>query len=368
MIFSSLVDDVRTTEYCATALSGPMNRFPNVPKASWLECSSRPKQSRQAELVQRGWNIVSRSDLRRVLIAAVAFASLASSQSALAVCYPEGTRSCTMPDGCQGTTYCDGQFLSPCERKVGSTRSCAGCGTGGRQACPIGGGYGTCQPVSAGTEVCDSWSDCDEDKDGQVDEGETAPCGDGVCRRTVAMCAGGSPQTCTPDTSKIATEVCDSLDNDCDAAVDESLGDYSCGAGPCARTAPNCVAGQWQTTCQPDTASASSEICDGVDNDCDGTLDEGLGQTTCGIGQCQNTVWNCAGGQSQDCEPLAGSTETCDGLDNDCDGNIDQGTVCRDENQTCTCVPLTVAVACGSECGTERPDGCGGQITCASCP
>ena len=52
------------------------------------------------------------------------------------------------------------------------------------------------------------------------------------------------------------------------------------------------------------------EACDGLDSDCDGLTDEELGQTTCGVGACRNTVENCAGGVLQTCVPLPPST--CD--------------------------------------------------------
>lgn len=41
----------------------------------------------------------------------------------------------------------------------------------------------------------------------------------GACQNTVSNCVGGVPQTCSPGTP--TTEVCDNLDNDCDGLVDE---------------------------------------------------------------------------------------------------------------------------------------------------
>lgn len=68
-----------------------------------------------------------------------------------------------------------------------------------------------------------------------------------------------------------------------------------------------------------------TEICDGLDNDCDSSIDEGLGQTTCGVGACARTVDRCVGGALQTCIPGDPAPEVCDGMDNDCDGQTDEG-------------------------------------------
>ena len=72
----------------------------------------------------------------------------------------------------------------------------------------------------------------------------------------------------------------------------------------------------------------TNEICDGLDNDCDGLIDENLGQTTCGVGACEVTIDNCVNGEPQTCIPGTPTEEICDGIDNDCDGLIDEDGVC----------------------------------------
>ena len=88
----------------------------------------------------------------------------------------------------------------------------------------------------------------------------------------------------------------------------------------------------------PDINPGATEICDGVDNNCDYNIDENLTRpTTCGVGECSGNTGQleCQGGSEVDtCDPLAGATsdDNCDGLDNDCDGTIDEG--CQTCNET----------------------------------
>ena len=81
------------------------------------------------------------------------------------------------------------------------------------------------------------------------------------------------------------------------------------------------------------------ELCDLIDNDCSGQVDDGLGTTTCGLGQCQHTINNCVGGQGQQCDPMQGATgESCDGVDNNCNGQVDDGFPDFDQDGTNDCL------------------------------
>jgi len=120
-------------------------------------------------------------------------------------------------------------------------------------------------------------------------------------------------------------EECNGLDDDCDGLVDEDTGGSECSIinewGQCPGT-NECIGGK--LTCFG--PEPMPEACDWADNNCDGQIDEGFGTVECGLGVCHHVAQVCSFGQIQVCDPLEGASgEVCDSLDNDCDGQTDEG-------------------------------------------
>jgi hypothetical protein len=82
----------------------------------------------------------------------------------------------------------------------------------------------------------------------------------------------------------------------------------------------------------------ATEVCNAVDDDCDGAIDEDLGPLTCGTGACSRTVQSCVGGVPQTCTPGTPATETCNGIDDDCDGSTDDGFLDTDLDLIADCI------------------------------
>ncbi len=117
--------------------------------------------------------------------------------------------------------------------------------------------------------------------------------------------------------------LCDGVDSDCDGAIDEGYAPTTCGRGGCAR-ASRCVNGQILPCVPGEPLSTTDRTCDNRDDDCDGSIDEEYVATTCGQLGCASTS-SCTNGRENACVPRQPGPELCDGRDNDCNGLIDEG-------------------------------------------
>ncbi len=266
--------------------------------------------------------------------------------------------------GAPGVEVCDGRVDEDCDGAVdegfdlsGDPRHCGRCG----RVCARPGAEGLCVggdcvpgPCAAGFADCngDPGDGCevegacppdaacdgiDDDGDGRVDEG-FAPgrgCGVGACAAgvTPGSCVDGELFPCRPGPpSEEIDGICDGVDGDCDGRVDEGyLPDASCGVGACAAgvVPSGCEAGD-ERPCAVEVAPGE-ESCDGVDEDCDGAVDEGFAvgaACAVGVGLCARAGRLVCADGSAVCDAAPGAPVDdvrCDGLDADCDGVADEG-------------------------------------------
>ncbi|MBK06267.1 MAG: hypothetical protein CL920_28230 [Deltaproteobacteria bacterium] len=234
----------------------------------------------------------------------------------------------------------------------------------GQSAC-VNGKWGECKGETLpATEACNR---IDDNCDGQVDEGcscvdgTTQSCGGGTgaCLPGTQRCQNGRWGECTGE-GKPKAEICNGKDDDCDGEIDNNLSSVCFtgppgteGVGECRKGKRTCVAGAW-TACVGSIVPVN-EVCNGKDDDCDGTIDEsfpGTGQSCDSglLGPCLVGTQACRSGYTV-CVPVVKPIpEACDGKDNDCDGKVDN---------TCICTPGEVRV-CSSDVGACKK----GKQTC----
>ncbi|MFT4976812.1 MAG: hypothetical protein ACI8S6_002717, partial [Myxococcota bacterium] len=196
-----------------------------------------------------------------------------------------------------------------------------------------------------GAAVADSTTECmrDADEDGYGDS--SPPSG---------VTAGTDCDDSSAAAFPTATEICDLIDNDCDGDIDEGVtstwyaDDDSDSYGDVSDSYEGCSAPSGYVTDDTDCDDAEAlanpgetEVCDEIDNDCDGSVDEGVTPTwytdadSDGFGDADDSTDSCSQptgtvSDDTDCDDTDSgnnpdATEICDEEDNDCDGSIDEG-------------------------------------------
>lgn len=162
---------------------------------------------------------------------------------------------------------------------------------------------------------------------GECSPGETRECflvpepmqNIGVCTAGTQPCEDGFWGECL-NAGTPKDEVCDGIDNDCNGVLDAGIPIVACPL----EAKPGCSTDGHTFCFSGATVCLRVEVCDGIDNDCNGETDENLGMISCGTGQCSQTVPACNGGVHNTCQPLQPEIEVCgDTIDNNCNGIVD---------------------------------------------
>lgn len=177
---------------------------------------------------------------------------------------------CTSDDACPASSACEAprcvegvcfQFADPA--RCGASEVCVP-GRGCEVRLP--------DPDGGVPEIPDAWAPAPIDAAGECVEGEEVACSTECGSVGLASCNAGHLGGCRPP-----AELCDGVDQDCDGTTDEG---FSCRPGEpresCTTSCGSTSTRGCTSACEWDAcAPSSSDACDGADDDCDGSIDEG---------------------------------------------------------------------------------------------
>jgi List-Bact-rpt repeat protein len=243
----------------------------------------------------------------------------------------------------------------------------------------------TCTDNTGSTlDLCNGADDdCDPaSEDGSEDPSLGVAC-DGadsdLCNEGVTVCTGGVP-TCS-DTTADNLDICNGVDDDCDAASADGSEDPGVGVACDGPDSDLCAEGQ--TVCVDsaiscnDTSTDNLDLCNGIDDDCDpasadGSEDASLGVACDGADSdlCNEGVTVCTGGAPTCNDTTTDNLDVCNGVDDDCDaasadGSEDPGVglACDGpDSDLCTegqTVCIDSSISC-NDASTDNLDVCNG--------
>ncbi|MBX3273055.1 MAG: hypothetical protein KF729_22520 [Sandaracinaceae bacterium] len=286
-----------------------------------------------------------------------------------------------LDDDCDGTV--DGLAPAPCYPpetdgcvETAGRFECLGLCRAGAAVCE-GGALGECAAfVTPVEEVCGAVPARDDDCDGTIDEGcacgDDQPCyggpegtqGVGVCAGGTQRCVGGMLAPTCEDQVLPSAETCANpdADDDCNGITDDIVGlGAPCEAagvmGRCRMGRRGCDGAAPEPVCIP--AAAMAEQCNGQDDDCDGSTDEGFDlssdEANCGsCGHACGAEERCCGGACVDPRTSAAHCGAC---------ALEGGVSCGAGDVCCngTCAESASCGSCMSDCAALGQDCCRGS-------
>lgn len=156
----------------------------------------------------------------------------------------------------------------------------------------------------------------------------------GDCQTGTIVCSPDGGEQCSNYVLP-SLEECDGRDNNCDGLADNVADSPKLCSSACESGLQYCRGGQW-TQCS--ARVPQMETCNAVDDDCDGVVDNNLAVMPCFDGRppasplygiCHGGTLRCAGGIQTCFGQQLPFTEQCNGIDDDCDGTIDDGVATR---------------------------------------